>query len=236
MKTHFFESKPVHQAFDAWTSEGVIDHRTLLESYSYGVGKKSFNQKSLINLLDENRAVHEYLSYLKTTRQEIQLFVVPGFVPPMVGQVKLHWVAKMRLNSVVNEMNKNSGAMIFLTGGNVKPKNTPYNEAYEMKKHLMEFHKVPEYLIAIDPNAQNTVTNFRNTGRFMLAFNFTESTVVTTLIQNIYLCFAGTLGLHRRSHRYLGYKTGEFECTALGQSLFRPSSKVMEKTPSLIDP
>ena len=60
--------------------------------------------------------------------------------------------------------------LIILSGGHVHPMQTPFSEAIEMKKYVMEKFKIPEQVILIDPYARHTTTNFRNAAR--LAFRY----------------------------------------------------------------
>lgn len=136
----------------------------------------------------------------------------------------------------VKEMNHSKTAVVLLSGGNVKPEGTPFNESIEMKKRLKEVHGVPEFRIAIDPNAQNTVTNFRNAGRFMLAHDIEEARVVTTFIQNFYISFPVMTFFETRSQDLLGYEVGNFSMTSLGTSQFKPSQSVFEKGSDPKDP
>lgn len=57
---------------------------------------------------------------------------------------------------------------IVVSGGRVHPFKTPYSEAGEMKKYLMEVCGIPEEVIIAEPHARHTTTNIRNTARIML--------------------------------------------------------------------
>ena len=137
---------------------------------------------------------------------------------------------------LVEEIRKVEGAFILLSGGNVTPRNTPYNEALEMKKYLIEAHKIPEHWIAIDPFAENTVTNLRNAGRFMLSHGVKEATIITTFVQRKYVGHPNLSSFHWRSRRMLGYRVGELEAKSeLGVS-FKPTENVFQIGPSSLDP
>ena len=47
---------------------------------------------------------------------------------------------------------------------------TPYCEAVEMKKYVMEKFKIPAASILIEPHARHTTTNFRNGARLALRY------------------------------------------------------------------
>ncbi|MEA2205232.1 MAG: hypothetical protein QOE77_2008 [Blastocatellia bacterium] len=70
--------------------------------------------------------------------------------------------------------------IIILSGGHVHPMQTPYCEALEMKKYLMEKFKIPEQSILIEPHARHTTTNFRNAAR--LAFRYGIPTGLKALV------------------------------------------------------
>ena len=70
--------------------------------------------------------------------------------------------------------------LIMVSGGYVHPMQTPYCEAIEMKKYLMDKYKIPETSILIDPHARHTTTNFRNAAR--LAFRYRLPTNGTALV------------------------------------------------------
>ena len=56
---------------------------------------------------------------------------------------------------------------IILSGGKVHPYHTPYCEAEEMKKYMMEVWNVPAEAIIMEPHARHTTTNVRNAGRIL---------------------------------------------------------------------
>lgn len=76
---------------------------------------------------------------------------------------------------------------IIVSGGRVHPYKTPYIEAIEMKRYLMETHHVPESAIIIDPHARHTTTNMRNAARLMLTYGIPEDKfgIVSSSISHI---------------------------------------------------
>ena len=56
---------------------------------------------------------------------------------------------------------------IIVSGGHVHPNKTPYAEAIEAKRALIDSHGVPEHAILIDPHARHTTTNLRNAARLL---------------------------------------------------------------------
>lgn len=56
---------------------------------------------------------------------------------------------------------------IIVSGGNVHPARTPFNEAVEMKAVLIREFGLSEAEVLIDPHARHTTTNVRNAVRIL---------------------------------------------------------------------
>jgi hypothetical protein len=76
-------------------------------------------------------------------------------------------IGSMRLRLAVRRYQKGLAPFIVVSGGNVHPNKTPYNEALEMKRVLMGRYNIPENAIFIDPHARHTTTNLRNASRIL---------------------------------------------------------------------
>ena len=61
---------------------------------------------------------------------------------------------------------------IILSGGRAYPSMTPFSEAEEMKRYLMENCGIPEKAIIAEPHARHTTTNLRNAARIMVENGF----------------------------------------------------------------
>ncbi len=70
---------------------------------------------------------------------------------------------------------------IVVSGGNVHPYKTPYNEAEEMKKYLVQALGIPDEAVFIEPHARHTTTNLRNVSRMIYRFNIPDHKPVLTL-------------------------------------------------------
>lgn len=78
---------------------------------------------------------------------------------------------KMRLARAARLYLEGNAPFLVVSGGNVHPALTPFNEALEMKRELMQRHGIPEDAIIIEPHARHTTTNFRNTARLMIRYD-----------------------------------------------------------------
>lgn len=95
---------------------------------------------------------------------------------------KLSIAGKVNLQLAMKEYRENKAPFIIVSGGHVHPYMTPYCEAVEMKRELMEEYGVPEERIIIEPYARHTTTNMRNATRLMIEYGIPidkKSLVVT---------------------------------------------------------
>ena len=235
-ETYVFEQDKFLESFgfDPQLNQGAA---IATETYVYASASVAKDNGEAIDIRKHNLPTSRYIQYYKKTQGQSPLvFIVPGFVPMTQTPVRLHKIAKMRLNTVVKSLVQNPGALVVVTGGNVKPAGTPFNEALEMKRHLMNFHQVPEFLIALEPYAQNTVTNLRNSGRFLLAHGINKATVVTSFVQNTYISYPKWTSFFSRSQKLLGYWVGDVKNIDTQKLEFSPSVEVLQKSSDPVDP
>ena len=94
--------------------------------------------------------------------------------------------------------------VVLVSGGHVHPDRTPYSEAIEMKRYLIETHDLPEGAVLVDPHARHTTTNVRNASRILLRAGVSpDKPMLTTtdLGQSAYIA----LLVAQRSEEELGY-------------------------------
>ncbi|MGV3504541.1 MAG: YdcF family protein [Adhaeribacter sp.] len=97
------------------------------------------------------------------------LILVPGLGPETPGMALDPNGAK-RCAAGAERYKKGLAPFIVVSGGNVHPFQTPFNEAVEMKKYLVEQLGVPADVVFIEPHARHTTTNMRNTNRMIYRF------------------------------------------------------------------
>ena len=78
----------------------------------------------------------------------------------------------IRLRLAAAMFGRGLAPFLIVSGGNVHPNRTPFNEALVMKRLLVERHGVPADRILIEPHARHTTTNLRNSARLLLAAGF----------------------------------------------------------------
>ena len=72
-----------------------------------------------------------------------------------------------RSDEAVKLFQEKKAPLIIFSGGYVHPAHTPYCEAIEMKKYVMQKYGIPEENILVEPQARHTTTNVRNAARIM---------------------------------------------------------------------
>jgi hypothetical protein len=117
----------------------------------------------------ENRAAFRRVGSVDWNRYPYSVILVPGEGPDE-HDVRLSPVGKLRLTFAARRFRQGKAPFLLVSGGYVHPKQTPYCEAYEMKRSLMQDFGVPENAIIIDPHARHTTTNLRNAARLIYRY------------------------------------------------------------------
>lgn len=117
----------------------------------------------------ENRAAVQRAKTLEGKRFAYAAIVVPGAGSDRPG-VPLSPYGKLRLRVAAARYREGKAPFVIVSGGYVHPNQTPFNEALEMKKSLVEDFGVPAEAIVIDPHARHTTTNLRNAARLIYRY------------------------------------------------------------------
>lgn len=123
---------------------------------------------------------------------------------------RLSIAGKGNLQLALKEYRAKKAPFIIVSGGHVHPYMTPYCEAVEMKRELMEEYGVPEGNIIIEPYARHTTTNMRNATRLMVEYGIPldqKSLVVTNPSHSKY---TGGETFKKRCQDELGYQPVDF--------------------------
>ena len=147
------------------------------------------------------------VSKIDWSKYKYSMILVPGLGPEPFG-VKLDPGGIERCKSAAERYRKGLAPFIVVSGGNVHPFRTPYNEAVEMKNYMVEQLGIPEEVILIEPHARHTTTNLRNVSRIIYRFGVPAEKpvlIVTDKSQNAYIVgkMAATAN---RDLGYLPYK------------------------------
>jgi DUF218 domain len=134
-------------------------------------------------------------------------------------------IGMKRTDQAAQLFSEHKAPLIILSGGNVHPMQTPYNEAMEMKNYLMERFKIPEQSILIEPHARHTTTNFRNAARLVFRYQIPLSPKGLVTSSEDHIALVTKEGFRIRCTTELGYFPIE--------SINRISPVTAEFTPSV---
>jgi hypothetical protein len=208
------------------------------ETYAFAPPAAAHDHGVPIDVERENRAASRAI--LRTIEEAPPggpLIILPGFsVPGSTEPLELHPLARYRARMAVRALKDFDGVAILVTGGNVHPPDTPFNEALELKRHLVQTLGVPEDRVAIEPYGRHSTTNLRNAGRFMLAHGIERAVVVTSWLQSFYFGAADLSGFHARCRNELGYAVGTTAQVLPGHTSFVPSPDVSRRGNDPLDP
>jgi hypothetical protein len=112
---------------------------------------------------------------------------------------------------------------IIVSGGNVHPDRTPFNEAVEMRRILIVQHDIPAERIFIEPHARHTTTNLRNCARLLFAAGFPTDRPSLIVTDPMTAGYIGSRDLIQRAVAETGVSPGEVTASdTLFSFEFRP--------------
>ncbi len=190
-----------------------------------------------VSLSRENADVLESDALRARSDAPYDLLVVPGYTPDDAPKPlpRAHPVAASRLDEAIALYRAGQARLILVSGGSVRPANTPYTEALTMKEYLLE-HGLSESAIVVEPCARHSTTNLRNAGRFMLKYHLRTALVVTSRDQAFYYANGRISSFEIRSHAELGYMVGSLK-NHTGTTLeFAPTDDVLRRGSDALDP
>jgi hypothetical protein len=156
----------------------------------------------------ENKTCVQNLKNIRWRDYPYSFILVLGSGPP--AGVRLSQIGAKRADQAAQLFLAHKAPLIILSGGHVHPMQTPFNEAIEMKKYVMEKFKIPEKSILIEPYARHTTTNFRNAARLVFRYRIpTDSKALVTSSED-HIAITTKEGFRIRCSTELGYFPMEF--------------------------
>ncbi len=154
--------------------------------------------------LGENAKAVQQVKQTNWSNYQYSAILVPGHGPEEKG-VDLSPLGMMRCKLAANRYKKGLAPFIILSGGYVHPFQTPFCEAMEMKKELINRYNIPESALIIEPHARHTTTNLRNAARLIFKYGIPsdkKALCTTTIDQSTYIT---DMNFDQRCLRVLGY-------------------------------
>ncbi len=129
----------------------------------------------------ENAAAVKAIKATDWSKYLYSAIVVPGAGGDRPG-LALSSFGKLRDEIAAKRYRDGKAPFIIVSGGFVHPDRTPYAEAIEMKKDLVNRLRIPAFAVIVDPHARHTTTNMRNAARLMYRYSmpFTMKALVST--------------------------------------------------------
>ncbi|MFD2826683.1 YdcF family protein [Leeuwenhoekiella polynyae] len=118
---------------------------------------------------------------------------------------RLSAVGKLNLQLGVLKYRQKQAPFIIVSGGHAHPFRADYAEAIEMKKELINYYKIPEEHIIIEPHARHTTTNLRNAARLMIAYAMPLKQKSLVIANNLHSAYTGDQRFIERCQEELGY-------------------------------
>ncbi len=127
---------------------------------------------------------------------------------PEDAQSRTGVMAYIRMAIAVELFRQGLAPFIVVSGGNVHPNRTPFNEAVEMKRVLIEEHGVPAERILMEPHARHTTTNLRNSARLLFAAGFPADLPALVVSDHLTIEYIAGPALATRNVAEMGVQPG----------------------------
>lgn len=121
---------------------------------------------------------------------------------------------------------------VLVSGGYVHPSQTPFAEAIEMKRALIDDFHLPESAVLVDPHARHTTTNMRNAAREIFRYGLPmdkPALMVSDESQTAYIASEVFADRNLKELGYVPYKiVGKLSSTTLA---FLPAVESLQQDP-----
>ena len=156
----------------------------------------------------ENKAAIQNLKHIKWSDYPYSFILVLGSGP--ADSAPLSPIGAARADAGAHLFLDHKAPLIILSGGFVHPIKTPYCEAIEMKKHIMEKYRIPEANILVEPQARHTTTNFRNAARLAFRYRIPIDRTALVTSSESHITSSASQDFRTRCVNELGYFPIEF--------------------------
>jgi len=141
-----------------------------------------------------NKLAYERVKSIKWNDYKYALILIPG-AGPEEPETALSAEGMLRCRVAALRFFEGLAPFVMVSGGNVHPFKTKFNEAIEMKKFMIETLHIPANAIIVEPHARHTTTNMRNAARLIFRYGipFDKPCITSTSksqsmnIQELYL-------------------------------------------------
>jgi len=151
----------------------------------------------------ENKAGVQNIKQMRWSDYPYSFILVLGSGP--ADSARISKIGAKRADQAAQLFLEHKAPFIILSGGHAHPMQTPFCEAIEMKKYLMEKYKIPEQSILIDPYARHTTTNFRNAARLAFRYGIPADRKALVTSSEDHITYTAKEDFRTRCLKELGY-------------------------------
>jgi hypothetical protein len=151
----------------------------------------------------ENKAGVQNIKQMRWSDYPYSFILVLGSGP--ADSARISKIGAKRADQAAQLFLEHKAPFIILSGGHAHPMQTPFCEAIEMKKYLMEKYKIPEQSILIDPYARHTTTNFRNAARLVFRYGIPADRKALVTSSEDHITYTAKEDFRTRCLKELGY-------------------------------
>jgi hypothetical protein len=116
-----------------------------------------------------NKLAFDRVNSIKWNDYKYSLILIPGSGPEE-PETALSAEGMLRCRVAALRYFEGLAPFVMVSGGNVHPFKTKFNEAIEMKKFMIETLHIPANAIIVEPHARHTTTNMRNAARLIFRY------------------------------------------------------------------
>src|SRR2546425_4535381 len=156
----------------------------------------------------ENKACLHSLKKIRWSDYPYSFILVLGAGP--ADSARISQMGAKRADQAAQLFLQHKAPLIIFSGGHVHPMQTPFSEAIEMKKYVMEKFKIPGLSILIDPHARHTTTNFRNAARLVFRYGIPTDLKAVVTSSEDHITYTTKEDFRNRCLKELGYFPMEF--------------------------
>jgi hypothetical protein len=184
----------------------------------------------------ENAAAIKQIPSTPWERYPYSVIVIPGAGSEVQNIAISPW-GRERVRLGVAAFRSGKAPLIMVSGGFVHPSQTPFCEAIEMKRYLMEIYAIPESAILVDPYARHTTTNLRNASREVFTYGLQSNKPMLIVSDDAQVTYIQSDTFLKRNQEELGYlpvtlgrriSPSELEATPSLKSLYRDASDPLD--------
>lgn len=140
-------------------------------------------------------------------RYRYSAILVPGVGPTDLSN-PLSARGKLNVRMAAARFAERLAPFIIVSGSGVHPRGTPFVEAVEMRRALVERYGVPAERILIEPYARHTTTNLRNATRLLIGLGAPLDREVLVTSNAEHVAYIAGPDFQARGVLELGYGTG----------------------------